>query len=62
MSDDTKRKVIKDCNITLSYYYVILSKLRKNKILVDERINPKFIPKLPHDAKDFQLLLLFDLE
>ena len=59
MSEDTKRKVMEDCNITPSHFQVIMGKLRKAKIIIDGKINPKFIPKnLNDDDKSFQLLLL----
>lgn len=63
MSEDTKRKVMEDCNITPSHFQVIMGKLRKAKIIIDGKINPKFIPKNLNDGdKSFQLLLYFDLD
>lgn len=61
MSEDTKRKVRAECNITLPHFQVIMGKLRKNKLIVDGRINKRFIPQLPEDAKEFKLLLYFDM-
>lgn len=62
MSEDTKRKVREECNITLPHFQVIMGKLRKNKVIVDGRINPRFIPNVKEDAGSFQLLLLFELQ
>lgn len=62
MSEDTKRKVREDCGITLAHFQVIMGKLRKNKVIVDGKINPKFIPNIDEDTKSFKLLLLFDLK
>ena len=62
MSEDTKRKVREECNITLPHFQVILGKLRKNKVIVDGKINPKFIPNINADNDAFQLLLLFELK
>lgn len=62
MSEDTKKKVREECNITLPHFQVILGKLRKNKVIVDGRINPKFIPNINADNDTFQLLLLFELK
>jgi hypothetical protein len=39
-----------------------MGKLRKNKVIVDGKINPKFIPRLEEDGDNFKLLLLFDLQ
>jgi len=63
MSEDTKHKVMEECNITPSHFQVIMGKLRKAKIITDGKINPKFVPKnLSNDDKSFQLLLYFDLD
>lgn len=61
MSEDIKKKVREECHITLPYFQVIMGKLRKNKIIVDGKINPKFIPNINEGEGTFQLLLLFDL-
>lgn len=61
MSDDTKRKVREDCNISQAHFQVIMTKLKKSKVIENGRINPKFIPRLDKDSNNFQLLLSFDL-
>lgn len=62
MSEDTKRKVREECNITLPHFQVIMGKLRKNKVIVDNKINPRFIPNLDEETGSFQLLLYFELK
>lgn len=62
MSEDTKRKVREECGITLPHFQVIMGKLRKNNIIIDGRINPRFIPNVDENSDSFQLLLLFDLK
>ena len=62
MSEDTKKKVREECNITLPHFQVIMGKLRKNKIIVDGRLNPRFIPNIQETDTGFQLLLLFELK
>lgn len=62
MSDDTKKKVREECNISLPHFQVILGKLRKNKLIVDNKINKRFIPQITKDAKDFKYLLYFELD
>ena len=61
MSEDTKRKVREYCNISQAHFQVIMTKLKKSKMIDNGKINPKFIPKVEHDAKGFQLLLAFEL-
>ena len=62
MGEDTKRKVREECNIALPNFHVIMSKLRKKGILVNDRINPKFIPNIDEETGSFSLLLFFDLK
>lgn len=62
MSEDTKKKVRKECNITLPHFQVIMGKLRKNKVIVDGKINMRFIPNIVEEDGVLQLLLLFELK
>ncbi len=63
MSEDTKKRIMEECNITPSHFQVIMGKLRKSKFIIDGRICPKFIPKnIGDNDKSFQLLLYFDLD
>ena len=62
MSDEIKHKIMNDCKISSSHFQVIMGKLRKSKIIIDGRINPKFVPKnIEEGDSSFQLLLHFDL-
>lgn len=62
MNEDTKRKVREECNMTLPHFQVIMGKLRKSKVIIDNKINPRFIPNIREDSGTFQLLLLFELK
>lgn len=62
MSEDTKKIVREECNITLPHFQVIMGKLRKNKVIVDGKINPRFIPNIDEETGAFQLLLFFELK
>lgn len=62
MSDEIKRKIREECNIKLPNFQVIMGKLRKNKVIVNGKINPKFIPNITTENGYFQLLLLFELK
>lgn len=62
MSEDTKRKVREECNITLPHFQVIMGKLRNNKVIIDGKINPRFIPNIIEEDGFFKLLLLFELQ
>ena len=60
MSEDTKRKVREECNVTLPHFQVIMGKLRKSNLIVDGRINPRYIPRVTEENGNFKLMLLFD--
>lgn len=60
MSENIKNKVIEECNITQQHFYVVMSNLRKNKVIVGNTINPRLIPNIRKDDNGcFQLLILF---
>lgn len=60
MSEATKSKVIKECNITQQHFYVVMSNLRKNNVIVNNTINPRLIPNIRKDDNGcFRLLVLF---
>lgn len=62
MSEDTKRKVRDECSISQAHFQVIMTKLKKSKMIDNGKINPRFIPRVEKDAKGFQLLLAFELQ
>lgn len=62
MSEDTKRTVREECNITLPHFQVIMGNLKKNQIIVDGKINPRFIPNIDEESGSFKLLLYFTLK
>src|SRR5574344_1546941 len=62
MSEDTKKKVREECDISLPHFQVIMGKLRKNKVIIDGKINPRYIPSVDEETGTFQLLLLFELK
>jgi predicted acylesterase/phospholipase RssA len=60
MSEMTKNKVIEECNITQQHFYVVMSNLRKNNVIVNNTINPRLVPNIRKDDDGvFQLLILF---
>ena len=60
MSDDIRSKVIEECHITLPHFYVVMSTLRKKKVIEDNRIVSKLIPNIRMDDNGvFKMLILF---
>ena len=62
MGEDTKKKIRDDCGITLSHFQVIMSKLKKSKIVINGKINKKYIPNIEEDADVFRLIFHFELK
>ena len=62
MNEDTKKKVREECNITLPHFQVIMGKLRKNNIITDGKLNPRYIPRVVEENGSFKLMLLFDFQ
>lgn len=61
MSNDSKNKVIRDCKITLSHFYVIMSALKKKNVVSEKGINPRLVPNIRReDHGNFQLLIMID--
>lgn len=61
-SEETKREIRDECNITLAHFQVIMGKLKKNKVFIDGKINPRFIPNVKEEKGNFQLLLFFQFK
>ena len=64
MGSDFRDEVRALCDMSLNQFQVLLCKLRKRGVLVNDRIHPKLIPNLVVDNNtgSFKLLLLFDFE
>ena len=60
MNEDTRKIVRQECGLSIPHFQVILGKLRKSKVIINNIINPKFIPNINESNGNFQLLLLFD--
>lgn len=61
MNETTKREIRESCNLSATHFQVIMGKLRKARIIENNRINPKYIPNLKEDKGVIQLVILFDI-
>ena len=52
LGEETKKKVMEECNLKYSHFQIIMGKLRANKLIINNKINKKFIPNIEKDAKD----------
>ena len=62
MNEDTKRQIRESLDIKHPHFQVIMGKLRKAKVIIDNRINPRFIPSVKEENGNFKLLLLFTFD
>ena len=62
MNEDTKRSIRETLDIKHPHFQVIMGKLRKAKVIIDNRINPRFIPNVKEENGNFKLLLLFTFD
>lgn len=60
LSEDTKKKIREECDMTTSHFLVVIGKLKKAGVIVDNRLNPRYIPKVTTEGNNYKLLLLFD--
>ena len=60
LSDASKKKVREACKLKLAHFQVIMGELKKSGVIVNGRINPRYIPRVT-DEKGFQLLLYFNI-
>lgn len=61
LSEDTRKIIRADCDISLAHFQVIMGKLKKSKIILENRVNPKFVPNITEEVGSFRLLLNFEL-
>lgn len=61
LDSETRRKVIEECHLTQAHFQVIMTKLRKRGVIMDNKINPKYIPRFSND-KTFNLLISFNVD
>nr|DAH00831.1 MAG TPA: hypothetical protein [Crassvirales sp.] len=60
MGEDTRKKIMDELGINNPHFQVVLTKLRKNKIIIDNKINPRYIPAVKEENGSFKMMLLFE--
>lgn len=59
---ETKAKIVKELNTNDQSFRNVLTALRKNNVIVDNQINPSFIPRLDLDrSRVFSLVFKFEI-
>ena len=61
LNEDSKRMIREQQKLSTNHFQGIMASLRKNNIIINNKLNPKFIPNLSND-NNFKLLLFFEYE
>lgn len=62
MSDKTRKAIVSEGGITFKHLKVIMSKLRRHGVIVNEKINKKLIPHINENSESASLLISFNLK
>lgn len=57
---EKKKEIMEKFKMTRTYFYTVMTKFKKHKFVVNDRINPKFLPKYGKEKKICQLLIVFN--
>lgn len=59
-NENIRNEIIEACGISVSNYHVSIGKLKKAGFFINNRVNPKFIPRIDDSSEDFKLMLIFE--
>ena len=62
LNENTKRKIREECNMNNAHFLVIMSELKKHKIIVNGTINQRYIPTLKEGSHNFSFMLYFQIQ
>lgn len=60
-SEQTKKDIMKEEDLSVAHFQVIMGKLRKAGIINNNTLNPRIIPLLKENSGGFKLLIYFDI-
>lgn len=58
-SREVKKEIRETLGVTSNHFQVLMNDLRNKKVLVDGKINPKFIPIVDKKQNDYKLIVQF---
>lgn len=62
MNEESKSLIMTELGITMAHLQVIMSKLKKCKIFVNGKLNPRYIPSVTEENGSFRMLFLFEFK
>lgn len=60
LSTTSRQDMRNSLGMSVAHFQMCLGKLRSSGVIVDEFINPKFVPHLDDDRRTFELRVVFD--
>lgn len=61
-SEQVKKQIYTELNITADNFHVLFSRLKKKKVILEDKLNKRFIPALKEGNKEFKMVVSFDFE
>lgn len=61
LGKDTRKKLVDSCAISANNLSVTLASLKTKGIIVDSRINKRYIPNLSQGSKQYEMILSFSI-
>lgn len=62
MSEETKKKIRERGEVGVQHIYAIMKSFEKNKVIVNGRINRRFVPRVPSEKGNYKLMFLFEFK
>jgi len=60
-SIDIRKEIREELDMTIPQFNILLSKLKKAGVMVDNKINKRYIPNIQKDSGQYRLILIFDI-
>lgn len=61
LNEQSRKEIRLKCKLSPTHFQVIMSKLRKVRLIENNRFNLKFLPCIEKDKDQIQLMILFDV-
>jgi len=62
LGTEIRKQIREELNLSATHFHVIVTKLKKAGIIVNNRIDKKYIPNLKGDATSYKLVFLFEFD
>lgn len=62
LNKDSRKKYIETCNINSNNLSVTISSLKDKGVIIDNRINMRYVPNIKHDCTHYEMVLNFAID